>query len=208
MKKIFGLFAMAAVAATGLTCCGGGGGGDNLEGSTIKFFEVGTSAGTMYVTVLSKSGANSSYTITRFGGLGQSKNNGEIVEHSNSKDPNVKIPDEVTKVRHVSVSLDSYDDATNNREATGFYSSITGAATTNGNNGNNGNGGNDIDFDFPQTWITMMLNRLPWKQTEIILSFLRLHPSTAFQTLVDSEGYSISSKGFLSTVVYIMVIRI
>ena len=25
---------------------------------------------------------------------------------------------------------------------------------------------------------------LPWKQTEIILSFLKLHPSTAFQTLL------------------------
>ena len=34
-----------------------------------------------------------------------------------------------------------------------------------------------------QTWITVMLNGLPWKQTEIILSFLRLHSSTAFQTL-------------------------
>ena len=34
---------------------------------------------------------------------------------------------------------------------------------------------------------------------EIIPSFLRLHPSTAFQTLVDYEGYSISSKGFLPT---------
>ena len=32
--------------------------------------------------------------------------------------------------------------------------------------------------------ITMILNGLPWKQTEIILSFLRLHPSTAFQTLL------------------------
>ena len=31
--------------------------------------------------------------------------------------------------------------------------------------------------------ITVILNVLPWKQTEIILSFLRLHPSTAFQTL-------------------------
>ena len=30
----------------------------------------------------------------------------------------------------------------------------------------------------------MILNGLPWKQTEIILSFLRLHPSTAFQTLL------------------------
>ena len=55
--------------------------------------------------------------------------------------------------------------------------------------------------------ITVILNGLPWKRTEIILSFLRLHPSTAFWTLfVDDDGYSISSKGFLTTVVDIMVI--
>ena len=53
---------------------------------------------------------------------------------------------------------------------------------------------------------TVILNGLPWKQTEIILSFLRLHPSTAFQTLADYEGYSISSKGFLPTVEDIMII--
>ena len=29
-----------------------------------------------------------------------------------------------------------------------------------------------------------MLNGLPWRQTEIILSFFRLHPSTAFWTLL------------------------
>ena len=34
-----------------------------------------------------------------------------------------------------------------------------------------------------QTWITLILNGLPWKQTEITLSFLRLHPSTAFWNL-------------------------
>ena len=34
------------------------------------------------------------------------------------------------------------------------------------------------------TWITVILNGLPWKRTEIILSFLRLHPSTAFWTLL------------------------
>ena len=34
------------------------------------------------------------------------------------------------------------------------------------------------------SWITMILNGLPWKRTEIILSFLRLHPSTAFHTLL------------------------
>ena len=40
----------------------------------------------------------------------------------------------------------------------------------------------------------MILNGLPWKQTEFILSFLRLQPCTAFQTLVDYEGYSIPPK--------------
>ena len=30
----------------------------------------------------------------------------------------------------------------------------------------------------------MILNGLPWKRTEIILSFMILHPSTAFQTLL------------------------
>ena len=43
-------------------------------------------------------------------------------------------------------------------------------------------------------------------ETEIILLFLRLHPSTAFWTLLDYNGYSISSKEFLPTVVDIMVI--
>ena len=52
----------------------------------------------------------------------------------------------------------------------------------------------------------MVLNGWPWKWTEIILSFLRLHPSTEFWTLADYDGYSISSKGFLPTVVDIMVI--
>ena len=35
---------------------------------------------------------------------------------------------------------------------------------------------------------------------------LRLHPSTAFRTLVDHDGYSISSKGFLPTAIDITVI--
>ena len=56
--------------------------------------------------------------------------------------------------------------------------------------------------------ITMILNGLPWKRTEIILSFLRLHPSAAFRTLVDHNGYCISSEGFLPAVVDIMVIRV
>ena len=34
------------------------------------------------------------------------------------------------------------------------------------------------------TWINVILNGLPWKQTEMILLFFRLHPSTAFRTLL------------------------
>ena len=40
---------------------------------------------------------------------------------------------------------------------------------------------------------------------QIILSFLRLHPSVAFWTLVYYNDYFISSKGFLPTVVDIIV---
>ena len=49
------------------------------------------------------------------------------------------------------------------------------------------------------TWITVILNGLPWKRTEIIQSILRLHASIAFWTLVDYDGY-------LPTVVDIVVI--
>ena len=54
----------------------------------------------------------------------------------------------------------------------------------------------------------MILNAFSWKQTEIILSFLRVHPSTAFGTLVNYDGYSIYSKEFLPTVVDIIVISV
>ena len=52
----------------------------------------------------------------------------------------------------------------------------------------------------------MILNGLLWKRTEIILSFLRLHSSTAFWTLADYEVYSISSKEFVLRVMDLMVI--
>ena len=47
-----------------------------------------------------------------------------------------------------------------------------------------------------------------WKWTEIILSFLRLHPHAAFLTLVGYEHYSISSEEFFPAVVDVMVIRV
>ena len=54
---------------------------------------------------------------------------------------------------------------------------------------------------------TVILNCLPWKRTEIILSFLRLHHKYCISDVfVDYDGYSISSKGFSLTVVDIMII--
>ena len=46
----------------------------------------------------------------------------------------------------------------------------------------------------------MILNGLPWILIELILSFLNL------VSFVDYEGYSISPKGFLPTVVDVMLI--
>ena len=59
----------------------------------------------------------------------------------------------------------------------------------------------------------MILTGLPWKQTEIILSFLNLHPSTAFRTLLLTVRATMfllreESKGFLPTVVDTMIIGI
>ena len=52
-------------------------------------------------------------------------------------------------------------------------------------------------------WVVCLGNKL-----RSFCHFLRFHPSTAFQTFVDCEGCSISSKGFLTIVVDIMVILI
>ena len=60
-----------------------------------------------------------------------------------------------------------------------------------------------------QIWIIVMLNGLPWKQIEITLNlFLRLHSSTAFQTLANSEGYSIFSKRFFLCTIVLYSIRL
>ena len=59
--------------------------------------------------------------------------------------------------------------------------------------------GQDMDLDYCDIeWFAL--------ETEILPSFLRLHPGNAFWTLFDYDCYSISSKGFLPTVIDIMVI--
>ena len=52
----------------------------------------------------------------------------------------------------------------------------------------------------------MILNGLPWKQTDHSVVFEIASKYCILDSLVDYDGYSISSKGFLPTVVDIMVI--
>ena len=52
-----------------------------------------------------------------------------------------------------------------------------------------------------------MLNGLPWKSTEIVLSVFENVPNNCIlDSFVDHEGYYISSQRFLPTVIDIIVI--
>ena len=59
-----------------------------------------------------------------------------------------------------------------------------------------------------QTWITVLLNSLPWKRRAHSVIFETATKYCIQDSFVDYEGYSISSKGFLPTIVDIMVICI
>ena len=58
-----------------------------------------------------------------------------------------------------------------------------------------------------QTWITVILNGLPWKRTrDHSVIFEIASKYCILDYFFDYDGYSISSKGFLPTLVDIMVI--
>ena len=53
----------------------------------------------------------------------------------------------------------------------------------------------------------MIMKALPWKRTEIIVLFFEIASKYCIlDSFVDCEGYSISSKGLLPTVVDITII--
>ena len=56
-----------------------------------------------------------------------------------------------------------------------------------------------------QLWITVILNGLPWKQTDHYVVFEITSKYCISDSFIDCDGYSISSEGFLPTVVDIMV---
>ena len=55
-------------------------------------------------------------------------------------------------------------------------------------------------------WIPVILNGLPWKGTDHCVVFEIASKYCILDSFVDHDGYSISSKGFLPTLVDIMVI--
>ena len=54
------------------------------------------------------------------------------------------------------------------------------------------------------TWITVILNGLPWKQTDHSVVFETASKYCSLDSFIDYDGYSISSKGFLPIVVDII----
>lgn len=65
MKKIFGLFAMAALASTSLTCCGGGGGGEDSHAYRTYTFDGPMMKGVMQVRVMDQmDGVDGKYNAT------------------------------------------------------------------------------------------------------------------------------------------------
>ena len=57
-----------------------------------------------------------------------------------------------------------------------------------------------------QTWITVILNDVPWELNRDHSVIFEIAPKYCILDSFDYEGYSISSKGFLLIVVDIMVI--
>ena len=57
-----------------------------------------------------------------------------------------------------------------------------------------------------QSWIAVILNDLPWKRTDHSVAFEIASKYCISDSFVDYDGYSISSKGFLPTVVVIKIV--
>ena len=125
MKKIFGLFAAAALAATGLTCCGGGGGGNGSIAHKTFYFsalgaqtEAGTtipgSGGSLWIEVKDEiAEAKNSYNARI--GFGTKGSAGNATVFINSVDPEEAD-------MSISFSALSYDDMQNDTEAVAYFS--------------------------------------------------------------------------------------
>lgn len=125
MKKIFGLFAAAALAATGLTCCGGGGGGNgSIAHKTFYFSALGAkteggttvpgSGGSLWIEVRDEI-AEAKGTYNARIGFGTKGSVGNAMVFVNSVDP---------EEADLSISFDvlSYDDMQNDTEAVAYFS--------------------------------------------------------------------------------------
>lgn len=125
MKKIFGLFAAAVLAATGLTCCGGGGGGNgSIAHKTFYFSALGAqteggitipgSGGSLWIEVRDEiaEAPNSYNARIGFGTKGSAGNAMVFVNPVDPENANLSI----------SFSALSYDDMQNDTEAVAYFS--------------------------------------------------------------------------------------
>ncbi len=122
MKKIFGLFAAAALAATGLTCCGGGGGGNgSIAYKTIYFSALGGetpegevvpgSVGSMYIEVLGEIPEGNGNFDARVGFGHKGTAGSAVVTVTESSENSLKM----------TFTIDEYQGMENDRNAVAFF---------------------------------------------------------------------------------------
>lgn len=165
MKKIFGLFAAAVLAATGLTCCGGGGGSDSsFAYKIIEITPPVSNVGSMYIRVNDPIPEAPGMYNARYGfGADKGDHHGSFeVESQTTNDDGVKT----AKVNYY---IRNYAAMTNDQDALGFYGSLNEDVRNNMQNGNQ-----PVNVDFP--FMSLVFEYDPGSQTSGHASFTVLLP--------------------------------
>ena len=165
MKKIFGLFAAAVLAATGLTCCGGGGGSESsFAYKTIKITPPVSNVGSMYIRVNDPIPEAPGTYNARYGfgaDKGDHQGSFEVVEQTRT--------DEGVETAKVNYYISNYAAMTRDQDALGFYGSLIEDVANNMQNGNQ-----PVNVDFP--FMSLVFEYDPGSQTSGSVSFTCLLP--------------------------------
>ena len=141
MKKIFGLFAAAVLAATGLTCCGGGGGGDSsFAYKTIEITSPISNVGKMYIRVTDPIPEAPGTYVARYG-FGADKG-----DHPGT----FKVESQSETGAEIYYYVNNYEAMTRDANAIGFYGNLIEDVE----NRDNQNAAVDVDFPFMTVKLT------------------------------------------------------
>ncbi len=123
MKKIFGLFAAAVLAATGLTCCGGGGGGgeSSFAYKTIKITSPTSNVGAMYIRVSDPIPEADLQYNARYG----------FGDDTGAHTGTFKVNSQDETMAEIAYYIDDYEKMINDANAVGFYGDLVSGAERN-----------------------------------------------------------------------------